>query len=124
MSSLSTRFNVSRPFKNFEVSKRIKQPEALSRQLIWRAYYNTDVHSLNILRFFLAFQVFTGSIARSARRRCLIYSEADFEVFLPARATRCTDGGEIWHGGGDRKIYQRVPNLVCYSQISPLRCNG
>jgi len=29
-----------------------------------------------------------------------IYSEADFEVFLPAAATRCTDGGEIWHGGG------------------------
>jgi len=34
--------------------------------------------------------IFTGSIARSASRRYLIYSEADFE------ATRCTDGGEIW----------------------------
>ena len=34
--------------------------------------------------------------------RYLIYSEADFEVFRPAGATRCTDGGEIWHGGGDR----------------------
>jgi len=34
----------------------------------------------------------TGSIARSASRRYLIYSEADFEA-------RCTDGGEIWHGG-------------------------
>jgi len=33
----------------------------------------------------------------------LIYSEADFEVCRPAGATRCTDGGEIWHGGGDRK---------------------
>ena len=33
--------------------------------------------------------------------RYLIYSEADFEVFRPAGATRCTDGGEIWHGGGD-----------------------
>jgi len=29
----------------------------------------------------------------------LIYSEADFEVFCPTGATRCTDGGEIWHGG-------------------------
>ena len=29
--------------------------------------------------------------------RYLIYSEADFEVFRPAGATRCTDGGEIWH---------------------------
>ena len=33
--------------------------------------------------------------------RYLIYSEADFEVFRPAGATRCTDEGEIWHGGGD-----------------------
>ena len=35
--------------------------------------------------------------------RYLVYSEADFEVFRPAGATRCTDGGEIWHGGGDRR---------------------
>ena len=41
--------------------------------------------------------IITGSIARSASRRYLIYSEADFEVFRHARATRCTDGGEIWH---------------------------
>jgi len=27
------------------------------------------------------------------------YSEADFELFRPAGATRCTDEGEIWHGG-------------------------
>ena len=37
--------------------------------------------------------------------RYLIYSEAGFEVFRPAGATRCTDGGEIWHGGGE------VPSL-------------
>ena len=36
-------------------------------------------------------------------RRYLIYSEADFEVFRPAGATRRTDGGEIWHGGADRR---------------------
>ena len=30
--------------------------------------------------------------------RYLVYSEADFEVFRPAGATRCTDGDEIWHG--------------------------
>ena len=40
----------------------------------------------------------TGSIARSATRRYLSYSEADFEVFRPAGATRCIDRGEIWHG--------------------------
>jgi len=37
-------------------------------------------------------------------RRYLSYSEADFEVFRPA--TRCTDGGEIWHGGEDRAKFQ------------------
>jgi len=41
----------------------------------------------------------TGSIARSARRLYLIYSDAHFEVFRPAGATRCTDGGKIWHTG-------------------------
>jgi len=46
--------------------------------------------------------VIIGSIARSTRRRYLIYSEADYEVFRPAGVTRCTDGGEIWHGGGCR----------------------
>jgi len=49
---------------------------------------------------------FTGSIAHSASRRYLVYSEADFEFFRLAGATRCTDGGEIWHGEGD------VPSFV------------
>jgi len=39
------------------------------------------------------FTLFTGSIARSATRRYLIYSEADFEVFRPIGATYCTDWG-------------------------------
>ena len=39
--------------------------------------------------------VFTGSIARRAKRRCLSYSQAHFEVFGPTDATRCTDGVEI-----------------------------
>jgi len=34
----------------------------------------------------------TGSIAYSAKRRYLSYSEADFEIFRPAGTTRCTDG--------------------------------
>jgi len=42
--------------------------------------------------------VITGSIASSGTRWYLIYSEADFEVFRPAGATRCTDGCEIWRG--------------------------
>ena len=41
--------------------------------------------------------------------RYLVYSEADFEVFRPAGATRCTDWGEIWHG---------------VAKFHPNRCNG
>ena len=46
--------------------------------------------------------------------RYLIYSDADFEVFRPARATRCTSGGEIWHGGWD---------LPLHAKFRPHRCN-
>ena len=58
--------------------------------------------------------IFTGGIARSATRRYLIYSEADFEVFLPAGATSCTDWGEIWHWGGDPP----------HAKFHPSWCNG
>jgi len=47
----------------------------------------------------------TGSIARSAKRRYLSYSEADFEVFRPAGVTRCTDGAEIWRGREDQRSH-------------------
>jgi len=40
-------------------------------------------------------EFFTGSIAqRLSASLYLIYSEADFEDFRPAGATRCTDGGD------------------------------
>ena len=48
----------------------------------------------------------TGSIARSATCRYLIYSEADFEVYRPAGPTRCTDVGEIWHPLLHAKFHQ------------------
>jgi len=48
--------------------------------------------------------VVTGSIAQSTSRRYLIYSEADFEVFRPIGATRCTD--EVKFG------MQEVPNFT------------
>jgi len=47
--------------------------------------------------------VFTAALRAAQACRYLIYSEADFEVIRPAGAPRCTDGGEIWHGWGDRK---------------------
>ena len=37
--------------------------------------------------------IITGSIAHSTTRQYLSYSEADFEVFRLAGATRCTNGG-------------------------------
>jgi len=58
----------------------------------------------------------TASIARSAKRRYLSYSEADFEVFRPIGATRCTDGCEIWHGGVDEGPLLRA-------KFHPHRCN-
>ena len=45
--------------------------------------------------------------------RYLVYSEADFEVFRPAGATRCTDGGEIRHGEGH----------LLHAKFHPHRCN-
>jgi len=51
------------------------------------------------------------------RYRYLIYSEADFEVFDPTGSTRCTDGGEIWHGGRG----PLVPFLR--AKFHPHRCN-
>jgi len=44
-------------------------------------------------------QLIIGSIARTAKRRHLSYSEVHFGVFRPAWATRYTDKGEIWRGG-------------------------
>jgi len=45
--------------------------------------------------------IVTGSIARSAKRWYLCYSEGDFGVICPIGATHCSDDGEIWHGGVD-----------------------
>ena len=45
--------------------------------------------------------------------RYLIYLEANFEVFRPTGATRCTDGGEIWRGRGD----------LLLALFHPHRCN-
>jgi len=38
----------------------------------------------------------------------LSYWEADFEVFHPAGATCCTDGGEIWHGGSSMPYFTPI----------------
>jgi len=48
--------------------------------------------------------------------RYLVYSEADFKVFRPAGARRCTDWGEIWRGGGDL-------GPLLHAKFHPHRCN-
>jgi len=48
----------------------------------------------------LLFDLLPAALRAAQICRYLFYSEADFEVFRPCGATRCTDVGEIWHGGG------------------------
>jgi len=45
----------------------------------------------------------TGRICRRQLCRYFVYSRADFGVFRPTGATRCTDQGQIWQEGGDRR---------------------
>jgi len=56
----------------------------------------------------------TGSIARSGSRRFLIYSEANFDVFRPAGATRCTDGVKFGmeEGTFGPSVPSSVPNFT------------
>jgi len=54
----------------------------------------------------------TGSIARCASRRYLIYSEADFEFFSPRRGDMLHRWGEIWHGG-DRLLRTKFHTHRC-----------
>ena len=67
--------------------------------------------------------VITGSIARSATRQYLSYSQADFEVFRPTGATRCTNGGEIWPGEGPLLHAKFHPDWCNDKGIGPPNCN-
>jgi len=79
-------------------------------------FKNISMHYKTLVRVIIILLI-TGSNTRSATRRYLIYSEADFEVFRPAGATRCTDWDEIWRGGGDRGPLLRA-------KFHPNRCNS
>jgi len=58
------------------------------------------VHYGRFLCIFLfgSVQLLPAALRAAQICRYLVYSEADFEVFRPAGATRCTDGGEISRG--------------------------
>ena len=72
-----------------------------------------------------------GCNGQQLPRRTLFYliitrSRGRFEVLRPAGATRCTDGGEIWHGGGDLEEgtfnpLLRVKFHLHRCNVSPLR---
>jgi len=51
----------------------------------------------------MKYLVITGRICHRQLCRYFVYSRADFGVIRPAGATRCTDQGQIWQGGGDRR---------------------
>ena len=48
-----------------------------------------------VVNWFVSVNIVTGSIVQSAKCRYLSNAEADFEIFRPAGATLCTDGGEV-----------------------------
>ena len=55
----------------------------------------------------------TGSIERDAKHRYLSYSKGDFENFRPVRASRCNDGGKIWHGRlGQVSLHSSMSNFT------------
>jgi len=56
-----------------------------------------------VLQFLCTFILITGRICRRQLCRCCFYQRPGFGVFRPAGATRCTDQGEIWHWGADRR---------------------
>jgi len=60
---------------------------------------------------------FTGSIARSASRRYLIYSEADFEVFRP-------QGRQVAPMGVKYGVEEGTVGPLLHAKFHPHRCNG
>jgi len=81
-------------------------------------YIRQGGHHVGHWRKFLV----TGSIARSASRRYLIYSEADFEVFRPAGVTSCTDWGERNLANFTPSVQRqwcRTPKTEIFIQIWP-----
>jgi len=66
---------------------------------IFNLFLNHQLSS-QIIILSLSLHIFTGSIARSANGRYLIYSKADFEVFGP-------DGGDMLHWWGWNLAWRR-----------------
>jgi len=86
-----------------------QQHDSFRQHQLFRRYTNQHNIYDKIARCPLSLVI--SSIARSATRRYLSYSEADFEVFRPAGATRWTDGGEIGMEEGP-SVPSSMPNFT------------
>ena len=75
--------------------------------------YVTVICFLSVCFFLLP----TGRICRRQLCRYFVYSRAGFGVFRLAGATRCTDQGQIWQRGANRRF---APSC----QISPWSVQG
>ena len=94
----------SRPFCYNLDLRRVEIPARSITDRMWPKYLTcltANLHFLPFIRNFASLHLLPPALRAAQACRYLIYSEADFEVFRPAGATRCTDGGEIWRGGGD-----------------------
>jgi len=56
-----------------------------------------------LFRFIYLFVYYRQDLPEGQLCPYCFYSRANFRVFRPAGAKRCTDKGEIWHGGADRR---------------------
>jgi len=101
-----------RPPNLLEVQEHARGP--LSPCQVW---WGSDFTRAGVAKNVGFFVCLLPAALRAAQTcRYLIYSEADFEVIRPAGATRCTDGGAIWHGGGTECPLLRA-------KFHPHRCN-
>ena len=83
---------------------------------------NSDLAGVLRLMFQVTSLLLPAALRAPQACRYLIYSEADFEVFRPTGATSCTDGGEIWHGGGTEGPlpWRRGPKASSMPNFTPI----
>ena len=77
------------------------------KKIHFLAYFDPESRWIQFQLFFLNckirhfFYYYRQDLPEGQLCRYFVYSRADFGVFRPAGATRCTDQGQIWQGGAD-----------------------
>ena len=91
------------------------QPPLFGPCLLWpRSPISATAELLSITLFENAY--LPAALRAAQIWRYLVYSEADFEVFRPAGATRCTDGGDKGVGPTKLKFLLRFDQNVEYKR--------